>query len=216
MSLRNGRRLEQLTPQECRANGLSEDEVREHQRWRLIGATAHVIAERGYWPTTIADITTAAGVSKKAFYDHFSSKEEAFLRTYDSVELLRAQLIRYVDFSSVPSFIATWMDAYLDAMEQTPELAQMLLFEAMATPAIRGRRVATVKVAAVAQIQGMLQEARQRGLTVAELTDADIIALAGGIGETCMHYVHEHGRSAGIRKAVSPSLQAFIGKVFRP
>lgn len=216
MSLRNGQRLDQLTPQECRVNGLTDDEIHEHQHWRLIGATAHVIAERGYWLTTIADITTAAGVSKKAFYQHFSSKEEAFLKTYDAVELMRAELVHYVDFSSVPSLIATWMDVYLDAMEQTPELAHMLLFQAMATPAIRARRIATVKGAAVAQIRHMLEQARQSGLPVAELTDSELVALAGGIGEICMHYVHEHGSSAGVRAALSPHLQAFIGKLLRP
>ncbi|WP_433634423.1 TetR/AcrR family transcriptional regulator [Nocardia sp. CA-120079] len=45
----------------------------------LLDAAAHVFAERGYDKTTVADITTAAGVSRATMYVYFASKDEIFL-----------------------------------------------------------------------------------------------------------------------------------------
>jgi AcrR family transcriptional regulator len=51
----------------------------ERTRSRLVQVAAQVFAERGCAATTFADLIQAAGVSKGAFYFHFSSKEELVL-----------------------------------------------------------------------------------------------------------------------------------------
>ena len=60
-------------------HGLSAGEVIRSQRTRIISATAEVTMAKGYAATTVADIVTAAGVAKDAFYEHFQDKEHAFL-----------------------------------------------------------------------------------------------------------------------------------------
>ncbi|WP_327099278.1 TetR/AcrR family transcriptional regulator [Nocardia vinacea] len=45
----------------------------------LLDAAARVFAERGYEKTTVADITSAAGVSRATMYVYFASKDEIFL-----------------------------------------------------------------------------------------------------------------------------------------
>ncbi len=45
----------------------------------LLDAAARVFAERGYDNTTVAAITTEAGVSRATMYVYFASKEEIFL-----------------------------------------------------------------------------------------------------------------------------------------
>ncbi|MGN6723113.1 MAG: TetR/AcrR family transcriptional regulator [Marmoricola sp.] len=64
-------------------HGLSADEVQASQRQRILDAAMDVVGERGYPAATVADITTAAGVSRTTFYALFSNKLEAFLAAYD-------------------------------------------------------------------------------------------------------------------------------------
>ena len=60
-------------------HGLTPGQVIRSQRSRIIAATAEVTMQKGYASTTVADIVTAAGVAKDAFYEHFQDKEHAFL-----------------------------------------------------------------------------------------------------------------------------------------
>jgi AcrR family transcriptional regulator len=41
--------------------------------------------ENGYASTTVANVLARAGVSRKAFYQHFTNKQECFLAAYDAV-----------------------------------------------------------------------------------------------------------------------------------
>src|SRR3954466_13737024 len=41
----------------------------------IAAAALRLFCERGYYPTTIDDVATAAGVTKGAVYHHFNSKE---------------------------------------------------------------------------------------------------------------------------------------------
>jgi AcrR family transcriptional regulator len=48
----------------------------QERRDQLIACAARLFAERGYHPTSVADIVEALGVGKGVFYWYFSSKEE--------------------------------------------------------------------------------------------------------------------------------------------
>ena len=60
-------------------HGLPAGVIARSQRTRLIFATAEVTMAKGYQNAKISDIATAARVTKAVFYEHFASKEEAFL-----------------------------------------------------------------------------------------------------------------------------------------
>ena len=66
-------------------NGMGRDEVARNQRTRLFGAMIESVSRRGYHATTVAHVIALAGVSRRAFYEQFSNKEECFLATYDIV-----------------------------------------------------------------------------------------------------------------------------------
>lgn len=55
------------------------------QRERIVRAVAVVAAERGYDALTIPAISSAAGVSNATFYEHFESKDEAFIAAFDAL-----------------------------------------------------------------------------------------------------------------------------------
>jgi AcrR family transcriptional regulator len=64
---------------------LTREEVAANQQARIMSAMIELVGEQGYGPTTVAQVTARAGVSRKAFYEHFANKEECFLATYDTI-----------------------------------------------------------------------------------------------------------------------------------
>jgi AcrR family transcriptional regulator len=66
-------------------HSLSREEVAANQRARVMGAMIDAVGEQGYGATTVTELITRAGVSRKAFYKHFASKDECFLATYDMI-----------------------------------------------------------------------------------------------------------------------------------
>jgi AcrR family transcriptional regulator len=52
-------------------------------RERILRATASTVREQGYRAITVADIASAAGVSRRSFYNEFPSKSAAFTAVYE-------------------------------------------------------------------------------------------------------------------------------------
>jgi AcrR family transcriptional regulator len=122
---------------------LSRDEVAASQRTRLMAATAAVVAEVGFTKATIAQITKVAGVSPRAFYEHFTGKEECYLAAYDT---FAASLLGRVGADLPPeadwqAFLAGALTAYLRSLEDDPITARAFLIEIeSAGPRARKRR----------------------------------------------------------------------------
>lgn len=57
-------------------SGTPRSEVVRNQRERLFGAIVAAVSEQGYEATTVADVVKISGVSRSAFYSHFSNKAE--------------------------------------------------------------------------------------------------------------------------------------------
>lgn len=64
-------------------HGLPRSFVVRNQRLRIAAAMLRSLPEHGYHGTTIAHLTSEAGVSRASFYEHFGGKEQCFLETYD-------------------------------------------------------------------------------------------------------------------------------------
>lgn len=64
---------------------LPADDVARSQRERLFAAMVAVVAEKGYAATRVADLLELSGVSRSAFYDHFSDKQECLLAAVDAL-----------------------------------------------------------------------------------------------------------------------------------
>ncbi len=63
---------------------LTREDVESDQRQRIFRATAELVAKRGYNDVTVQLIVRRARVSFRTFYNHFGSKEEAFLEFFDA------------------------------------------------------------------------------------------------------------------------------------
>lgn len=64
---------------------MAPDHVARHQKARLQGAMIEAVARHGYAGTTLRELVTLAGVSKSTFYEHFESKQDCFLSTFDEI-----------------------------------------------------------------------------------------------------------------------------------
>ena len=66
-------------------HGLGREAVARHQRARLHGGMAESVYQRGYAATSVAHVIALAGVSRRAFYEQFTNKEDCFLSTHDAL-----------------------------------------------------------------------------------------------------------------------------------
>jgi AcrR family transcriptional regulator len=72
---------------------LEPGEVAENQRQRMHGAMVEAVASQGYEATSVKQVISLAGVSRRAFYEQFSNKEECFLSTLELLASRASQRI---------------------------------------------------------------------------------------------------------------------------
>lgn len=124
-------------------HGLAPETVAEIQRERLIDAFVQVVAEQGYQQATISRITQAAGVTKKAFYDHFEDREACFLAAYEqgtAIILARVEEARKAA-ASWPAGVLASMRTLLELLAAEPRFARVSVVEInSAAPRVRAVR----------------------------------------------------------------------------
>ena len=114
-------------------HGLPREFVSRNQYERLIAGLAEAVAENGYASTTIAHITRHAAVSRRTFYEHFSSKDECFVAAYETVMTeLRGRVGEAFDQEEEwPLAIKAGIRAMLEFLAAEPHLARLSMVEAL-------------------------------------------------------------------------------------
>ena len=160
---------------------LSRDYVESNQRQRIFDAIADVTSLAGYAAMSVEQITGTAGVSRRTFYDAFTSKEDAFLAALDSAIRRLVQRVRraYRDSDTFPEGVRNCLSAFLDFLADDPRYADMLIVEVLAagTDAIERRNEMMMRFADLLR-RGA--ETEPHGLRPPELTAETIV---GGIYE---------------------------------
>lgn len=107
---------------------LSREEVRTHQRDRIVGALETAMSANGYLDTSVADIIKIAQVSRQTFYELFTSKQDCFLASY---ALRQQALVDHVlatpSVQSPMERFATLLRNYLAVMSSDPGLSRLYL-----------------------------------------------------------------------------------------
>ncbi len=103
-----------------------------NQRERLLAALASSVAENGYNATTITQITSAASVSRRTFYEHFDGKEECFLAAYEALDSYLATLMgEAADAEDKwPDQVVAGFVAVIGFLASSPNFARIYLIEA--------------------------------------------------------------------------------------
>jgi AcrR family transcriptional regulator len=113
---------------------LSEEEIAENHRQRIMFATAQVVQERGYTQATVSDITRRAGIDGRAFYRVFGDKQEAFSAIHElGFQYLMAVTARaFFSGKDWPERIWEAFRAATQSIDDTPTFAHVAFVEAYA------------------------------------------------------------------------------------
>lgn len=167
---------------------MSKAEQSHQTRETLLDSAQELFAQSGYDATSVAAICTAAGLSKGAFYHHFSSKQALFFKLMQRwLETLEARLkAMQNEFEQVPEQLLSMANVVGDVLvEGGPQLSIYLEFW---NQALRDQRVHTTLSEPFDDFldffSGLLYSGMERGVirkTDAEMTARVITALAIGL-----------------------------------
>lgn len=179
-----------------------ESAVAQHEHHaRLLEGMAKALAAKGYADTTIADIVREAAVSRRSFYEHFSTKADCLLALYEAAsEQALVVLIGAVDpLQPWQTQVEHAVTAYLDVLAEDPVLLKTLFVEilGLGMPGLKVRRKVN------AQIAGFIAAATV-GEQGARLTPELAMTVVGGINELILQAIEED-RSTDLRRLVEPA-----------
>jgi AcrR family transcriptional regulator len=188
------------------AETLATSEV-HHHRHRLLEGMAHAVAAKGYGDTTIADIVREASVSRRTFYEHFSTKAECLIALYEAasrnaLKVLRDAIDPKHEWQTQVEHALT---AYLGCMAQNPVLMRTLFIEilGLGTEGLEARRRVNQQIADFMLNVVNGDEAHKRRIP---LSASMAMAVVGGINELVLQYI-EQDRVARLLDLVEPSSQ---------
>lgn len=185
---------------------LPSDTLQHEHRVRLLQALGAASADKGFAATTIADIVREAGMSKRTFYEHFSSKETCFLALYRAVS---ASALRTLSDSLQPdrpwhSQVESALDAYFMHLSAGPRLLRTLFVEVHHL----GAEGAAVRREVMQHLADFLLEAVNKpgpdGVPVRTLTPTMAMAAVGGINELVLQAI-ECGEEADLTRLTAPA-----------
>jgi AcrR family transcriptional regulator len=174
---------------------LARDVVVASQRGRMIDAMAEAVAEKGYAATTVADVVSRAGVSRRTFYEHFADKEDCFLAAYDTgVQLMLDHLVAEAtaaEGQDWPERMRRGLRAYLEILAAEPAFARTFLIEVLAAGPRGLARRAEVHARFAALWKQQAELARADHPELRDVPEPVYTAIVGGVDEVVTIWVRE-------------------------
>ena len=129
--------------------------VERSQRTRIIHGTSEVMVAKGYAAATVADIVSAAGISRDVFYTHFANKAEAYLaaQEYGTENLLEACAAAYFVGQTWPERVWLALQVLVLAVAGNPALTHLRVVECYAAGTAAIEQTEQLKRAAVIFLQ---------------------------------------------------------------
>jgi AcrR family transcriptional regulator len=123
--------------------GLSKEQVAANHRQRILYAAAQLAEKKSYNATTIADITSLAGVDGRAFYAAFADKQDAFMAVHERgvQEVMSAAARAFFTGASWPERFWEGARAFTAILQANPTMAHVGFVEAYAVGAGAVQRV---------------------------------------------------------------------------
>jgi AcrR family transcriptional regulator len=170
--------------------------VAANQRARLLDAMTRVVVRKGYARTTVADVVEVAGVSRRTFYEQFVDKEACFLAAYETASVIVlsdiAAAVRALDSADWRERLHCAIEEYTKVLSETPAVARLFLLDVLGAgpKAVELRRTVLGRFAEQLKALGAVAAPDP---AVAEVTDALLRALVGGMNELVSEHIHVRG-----------------------
>ncbi|HEY7962113.1 MAG TPA: TetR/AcrR family transcriptional regulator [Solirubrobacteraceae bacterium] len=181
------------------SQALPREQVVADQLQRLLLAMIDSVGEKGYRATTISDLVGRAGVSRKTFYEHFASKQECLLATFDVIAAdgRRRAIDAYTQADGLQQGVEAAIGALFAATIASPSAARLNMVEIVAAgPAgIERRERAAAEYRRF--LRGMLQQEPddvQQEPDDAAVPDAVVRAVVGGLNRILYSLVRHSQR----------------------
>ncbi len=142
---------------------LSDAEVQQNRRLRVMFAAATLAEEKGYAKTTTTEIAKRARVDLRAFYGLFSEKQDAFMAVHELgfQELMAVAAVAFFAGATWPERSWEAGRAFTQFLEVNPTIANVGFVEAYAVGSAAAQRVEDSHVAFTIFLQEGLQHATE-------------------------------------------------------
>ena len=174
-------------------HNLTRDDVLTSQRERMIDAMADCVAGKSYGATTVGDVVSGAGVSRKTFYEHFDDKEDCFLAAFDAGvdRLLSAIASAAPERADWPERMRARVRAYLVTLADNPAFARTFLLEVFAAGPRAIERRAEVHQRFEQLLRDLHADSRREFPDLPEVPDPVWVASVGAVNELVVQRVRE-------------------------
>jgi AcrR family transcriptional regulator len=161
------------------------DHVARHQKARLEGAMVEAVARHGYAGTTMRELVTLAGVSKSTFYQHFESKQECFLATFDEiVAILSARVAKaYRAKGDFRERLVAGLAAFMDLAAEEPAAASLAAVESLTL----GSAGVAHRERASQAFEALIQQSFDHSPSEREVSPATVRAIVAGVRGVTYH-----------------------------
>ena len=160
------------------------------QRLRLITGMMAACSEKGYATLTVADVVSAARVSRQTFYEHFPSKEACFL----AAQALGHRITLNHVFQAAAgedweADLSRGLHAYLELMAAEPEMMHTTIVESLGAgpAALSAREEAFGRFAEL--LEGLQEQRRALDPEVPPLERTLSIAVIAGLNELALMHL---------------------------
>ncbi|MFC9997591.1 TetR/AcrR family transcriptional regulator [Nocardia sp. NPDC127526] len=114
--------------------GRAVTERKAERRQRFLDAAIRIFGERGYANCALADVCAAAGLSKRQFYEEFSTREDVLVAAYDRIQdeagaALAQALTELPPDPDIAEQVTRAMTAYLGSVGSDPHRAKVAFVE---------------------------------------------------------------------------------------
>lgn len=112
---------------------MAPERVAQHQKARLEGAMVEAVARHGFAGTTLRELVTLAGVSKTTFYQHFESKQDCFLATFDEIARQTRERVgaAYRSADDFRSQMRAGIGTFMEMVVEEPAAASLATVESL-------------------------------------------------------------------------------------
>jgi AcrR family transcriptional regulator len=188
-------------------HGLTPELVSADQRAREHAAMVRAVAELGYEATTVENVISRAGVSRRTFYEHYTNKLECFLAACDEVladwmhegTLAYQAAVRESDDATIAAHLRAGLRALFERVNGDPVGARVIFIDLLNSGSSGVQRLErTLK-----QLESAVERAFQAPDGSCELPAAMATVIVGGVLEVVTLRLR-HGRVEELPSLVEP------------
>src|SRR3954469_16228008 len=146
---------------------------------RLEGAMVEATARHGFGGTTVAELVSLAGVSKTTFYQHFDSKQECFLATFDAIidEVTARVSETYREPGDFRERLTRALSTFMEIAADEPAAASLAAIDSLTL----GKAGIAHRERGSQAFEVMVRQSFDHSPSPVQVSDATVRAIVGGI-----------------------------------